>query len=342
MRKITILLATVFIALTGYAQENRAVFLGDGLSDATAYEIRTPAQLARLAEMVNSGDAVAGGSYFKLTADIDLSSYGSRWNSGKGWIPIGTASHSFSGHFNGANHTINGLYINDSELDFAGLFGVIIGGGTVQNLNVEVNITGGNHVGGITGGIGYYSGIINCSVTGNVSGGVSVGGVAGQSSGTVTNCYATSAVSGSDIVGGVVGSVSHNGIVTGCYAAGAVSGNFSVGGVAGHLYQSRIENCAALNPSITRLSGDYTNFGRVAGHNEEGTLAGNAAREDMFIIDDISSNSDDSGLDGVSLSRDIIARDGTIGGRFTESNGWNIENGKLPELIRQFSLRVEN
>ena len=36
MRKITLLLATVFMAITGYAQENRALFSGDGLSDSAA------------------------------------------------------------------------------------------------------------------------------------------------------------------------------------------------------------------------------------------------------------------------------------------------------------------
>ena len=70
MRKITLLLTTVCMALTGYAQENRALFSGDGLSDSTAYEIRTPAQLARLAELVNAGNADYSGRYFKLAATM--------------------------------------------------------------------------------------------------------------------------------------------------------------------------------------------------------------------------------------------------------------------------------
>ena len=334
MKQIIIILTTASIAFTSYAQDNRAVFSGDGFSDITAYEISSAAQLAKLAELVNAGNTDYDNKYYKLTVDIDLSAYGSRWNNGKGWIPIGTALSAFSGHFNGNNHKIIGLYINDRDLDFAGLFGVIIGGGSVKNLSVEVNINGGNNAGGITGGIGYYSNIISCSVTGDVLGGVSVGGIAGQSSGTITNCYATSEVRGVDIIGGVVGNLSHNGLITSCYATGAVNGNFSVGGIAGHLYQSTVENSAALNPSVTRLLGEYTNFGRIAGHNEEGTLTGNAAREDMVVIDAISTNSDGASLDGVALIRDIIARDGTIGGRFTESNGWNVQNGKLPEHIR--------
>jgi len=106
MKKIIILTATVLIAYTSYSQNERAAtFSGAGLSDSVAYEIRTPAQLARLAELVNRGDTIAR-SYFKLTADIDLSAYGTRFNNGKGWIPIGTATNAFSGHFNGNNHTV--------------------------------------------------------------------------------------------------------------------------------------------------------------------------------------------------------------------------------------------
>ena len=329
MRKTTLFIATVCMAITLHAQSGRAVFSGNGLSDSTAYLISTPAQLARLAELVNSGDSISG-KYFKLTADIDLSAYGSGFNGGKGWIPIGSFTAPFSGHFNGSSHTVSGLYINDSELEFAGLFGVIIGGGTVQNLNIEVNITAKHNVGGIAGGIGYFSGITNCSVNGAVSGGVSVGGIAGHTGGSINNCYAAGAVNGNDIVGGIAGSVGHNAIVTGCYAAGEISGVYCVGGVAGHLYQSTVENCAAFNPVITRVSGVYTEFGRVAGHNEEGTLSGNAAREDMVVIDDVVTNQNGAGLNGVDINRDIISRDGTIGGRFTESNGWMVTNGKLP------------
>jgi hypothetical protein len=235
MKQVIILLATLCTAFTTNAQDRRAAgifFSGNGLSNTTAYEINTPAQLAKLAELVNSGDPIAD-KYFKLTADIDLSAYGSRWNNGKGWIPVGNALSAFTGDFNGNNHKISGLYINDRELEFAGLFGVIINFGAVENLNVDVNITGGNHAGGIAGGVGYYSTITNCSVTGNVSGNVSVGGIAGQISGSMSNCYSATAVNGNDIVGGIAGSVSHNGSVTSCYATGAVSGNFCVGGVAG-------------------------------------------------------------------------------------------------------------
>ena len=332
MKKITLLLATVFIAFTGYAQNERAAFSVNDfiVSDTIVYDISTAAQLARLSEQVNAGESNVG-DYYRLTADIDLSAYGARFNNGKGWIPIGTALSSFTGHFNGNNHTIKGLYINDAELEFAGLFGVIINGGTVQNLNVEVNITGKNHAGGISGGAGYYSAITNCGVTGSVSGGVSVGGVVGQVSGSITNCYAAVSVAGSDIIGGIAGSVSHNGVVTGCYVAGSVSGNFRVGGVAGQLYLSTVENCAAFNTAITRVSGDYTEFGRIAGYNEEGTLTGNAAREDMIVINEIVSHSDSASLNGVAVNKDIAVRDATIGGRLTQTNGWNVE--KVEKLI---------
>jgi hypothetical protein len=51
----------------------------------------------------------------------------------------------------------------------------------------------------------------------------------------------------------------------------------------------------------------------------------------MVVIDNVVTNSNGASLDGVAVSKDIIARDGTIGGRFTEENGWKVEDGKLPE-----------
>ena len=82
-----------------------------------------------MAQMVNSENATYNGSkYYKLMADISLYTYGSGYNGGKGWIPIGNTTSSatcFSGTFDGNNHMISGLYINDpaGTLYFYGLFG---------------------------------------------------------------------------------------------------------------------------------------------------------------------------------------------------------------------------
>jgi hypothetical protein len=172
------------------------------------------------------------GKIIILTNDIDLSAYGSgsKFNKGKGWIPI----RRFSGVFDGNNKKIRGLYINDSTLDDAGLFGVI---GSVKDLGVvDVNITGKDDVGGVAG-VGYGS---NCYSTGTVTGKDNVGGVVGK--GDVNNCYSTGTVTGKDNVGGVVGS----GTVSNCYSTGTVRGENNVGGVAGAstlMNSDSISNC---------------------------------------------------------------------------------------------------
>ena len=60
-------------------------FVGNGLSATTAYEINTPAQLACLARLINVGATpyANNDTYYKLTADIDLSDYGAGFNGGK-------------------------------------------------------------------------------------------------------------------------------------------------------------------------------------------------------------------------------------------------------------------
>ena len=74
----------------------------------------------------------------KLMNDIDCSNTVD-WNSGAGFKPIS----SFSGSFDGQNHTITGLFINrPGEFD-VGLFGSTATGSEIKNVGLEdVDITG--------------------------------------------------------------------------------------------------------------------------------------------------------------------------------------------------------
>ena len=63
-----------------------------------------------------------------LTADITLTGE---------WTPIGTAlDNSYTGTFDGGNHTISGLTVTGSD-EYAGLFRYIGSGGTVKNVKLE-------------------------------------------------------------------------------------------------------------------------------------------------------------------------------------------------------------
>lgn len=286
-----------------------------------SFVIRTADQLAGLAHLVNSGTDFSGKT-IKLENSIDLSDYAEDWNDGKGWTPIGQADAIFKGHFDGNNKTISGLYINDSKLDYAGLFGCI-DSGSVKNLGlVNVVVKGQNHVGGIAGKL-YTDGwssethgyndcamIKNCFVTGTVEGVASVGGIAGSISCSYTNdCYSSAAVTGKSSVGGIVGSAGLCGVEN-CYSTGSVSGDKNVGGIAGNFtrgtlftsyatgqisgsdcvggivgknnFLNIVRECVALNDSVSGT----TNVGRIAGYNEEDSqLQTNYALDCMAIFE---------------------------------------------------------
>ena len=116
-----------------------------------------------------------------LTDDIDLT--------GKEWTPIGDYENRYTGTFDGGNHTITGLTINQYG-NYVGMIDFLDSGGTVQNLTLEnVNITGGDIVGSVVGD--NYGTVTACyHASGNVSGTSNVGGVVGYNiSGTLTACY---------------------------------------------------------------------------------------------------------------------------------------------------------
>ena len=231
------------------------------------YQISTADQLKALAEAVNGGEAYSG-TYFKLTDDINLN--GSEDNQ---WTPIGDESKAFDGTFDGDGHEITGLYIDDPDSAYQGLFGYVGSGGTVKNLSVSGNISVRGFVGGI---VGLNKGTVeNCYNTGSVTGNYYVGGIVGRNYGTVKNCYNTGSVTGNyrngGHVGGVVGSNEDGGTVKNCYNTGnvkdetnGISNTGYVGGVVGDNYGSgTVENCY----NTGSVTSEGQNVGGVVGYN---------------------------------------------------------------------------
>jgi hypothetical protein len=252
-------------------------FFGKGTNE-DPYQINTADKLAKLSELVNTGDTNYNDKYYKLTANLDLSVYGENWDNGKGWTPVGTETHPFKGIFDGNDNKISGIFIN--RTGYTGLFG-FVNGGMVQNLGLlEVSIIGGNRVGGIAGSVGVGGSVTNCYATGTVSGNAFVGGIAGsvEVGGSMTNCYVTGAVSGGGYVGGIAGDV--YGSMINCFATGAVSGVDRVGGVAGSIvYPGSVTDCYATGTvSGNAFVGGVTGFVSVSVTNcyTTGTVSGNA------------------------------------------------------------------
>ncbi len=101
---------------------------------------------------------------YRLYSDIDCSDTIS-WNSGAGFLPIGT----YTGTFDGYNHTISNLYILRNTSDNIGLFSTI-NGGSIKNLYLQNSqFIGDEYVGSIVANV-VNSTIINIHVTnGSVS-----------------------------------------------------------------------------------------------------------------------------------------------------------------------------
>ena len=232
------------------------------------YEISNAGQLYWFADKVNNDNATYGNANAILTKDIVvnenlLSSLlfdesGAVTNGGtfRSWTPIGwydnydfpnVVDYPYTGTFDGQNHTISGLYFNDINTSYVGLF--CNNRGTIQNVGVVDSYFNGTNVSGVCG-LNEGGTIENCYNTGTVSGAEcsTVGGVCGRNAqnGTISNCYNTGTVSAGPEanIGGVCGR-NEGGTIENCYNTGAVSGAVyaNVGGVCGCINWGTIANC---------------------------------------------------------------------------------------------------
>ncbi|AGA68937.1 cell wall-binding protein [Desulfitobacterium dichloroeliminans LMG P-21439] len=294
------------------------------------YLIYSAADLKDMADRVNSDmDNDYAHSYFRLEKDIDLSTYGQGYDNGKGWTPIGSFDHPFGGFFDGNGKTIKGLYINNSDKDYVGLFGYI-DNGTVQKVALDGgSVSGNSYVGGMVGF--NLAGILqSCISAGITSGsGLNIGGMVGHmENGRVENCISSGNISGTNTnVGGVVGYVK-SGTVEGCISLGNISGtNTHAGGVVGFSQSGTVKNCAALNLFIE----GSLSWGRVTSEAKD-TLSSNYAYSGMKVNGNTVSGTDNN-LNGAdkniatllrgSFWRETIELDETV---------WSIGDNSLPYL----------
>lgn len=181
------------------------------------------------------------------------------------WTPVGNNIYAYTGTFDGKGYTVSGLYFNNPNSSFVGLFGFIGANGKISNVGVldsyfqfrwyGAGVCGINNgelqncsnsstvIGNMEQGIGgvcgenNYDGIIeNCFNEGTVSATVSdhtiyvsggVGSVCGiNKMATIKSCYNTASVSGEDAVGGVCG-INDRGTTTNCYYLS----NAAIGGI---------------------------------------------------------------------------------------------------------------
>lgn len=273
---------------TSYKDENGNVW----------YTIRTKDELEWFANWVNGTYTYENGkaekhpnANAKLLNDIILNTgvLGTDGNLNNGtfkqWTPIGdnnnTYNHAyFTGTFDGDGNTIYGLYVDNSNKNYVGLFGYVQSGGIIQNVNIaDSYVSGSRYVGLLCGTNGEDlitegGTISNCNVSGTVKGaGISIGGLCGNNAGTITDCSNTGKVTGNDrYVGGVCG---YNcGTVQRSSNAGSVTGTSGyVGGICGsNTYYGRGNSKKPAQISSCTNTGNVTDsnecVGGVCGYND--------------------------------------------------------------------------
>ncbi|WP_462282664.1 M26 family metallopeptidase [Ruminococcus champanellensis] len=182
------------------------------------YEISNAGQLYWFAGLISGTltDGTAQDSYASamLIADIvvnqNVLKADGTLNEGtyRSWTPIGKESARFYRTFDGNNHTISGLYYDNSDSTgkMIGLFGYI-NGGTVKNVGViDSYINGYEFIGGISGYM-LKGTITNCYFKGTAIANAYIGGICGLNSDTISNCYSMASLQGGEYTGGIAGRV---------------------------------------------------------------------------------------------------------------------------------------
>lgn len=210
-------------------------------------EINNVQDLERFAEIVSGGNNYTGKTV-TLKKDIDLS--GKYNQDSESWITIGTSDSdvgmkAFAGIFDGENHTISGLYINEKN-PVQGLFGAVTG--TVQNLSVE----------------------------GEVNGSSIVGSIAAWSSGKIVNCHSNVIIKAEREAGGIVGTLSNGGNISNCSNSGSIEVKDKetyAGGIAGNNNGGEIFNCSNSGNIMNGVNGFRNKLGGIVGYLDSGEVS---------------------------------------------------------------------
>lgn len=191
--------------------------------------------------------------------------------------------------------------VKSSEGSYAGgLVGELYKGGSVKDVDVNIDVDGGDMVGGLIGVTGELVKIDNSFARGNVKGGRYAGGLIGYAKkGTVrggaiiNNVGATGNVKGERTAGGLIGGSIQATLFEG-YAEGNVTGEVGVGGLVGTLSGGRLESVYATGDVV----GTETQIGGLVG--SMGSNGGNPLIKDAYATGNVVGGDDRvAGLVGI-------------------------------------------
>lgn len=200
-------------------------------------------------------------AHYKLMNDLDLTEWIAEESPRQGWAPIGNSENeSFTGVFDGNNHSIGGLFINKPNVTNVGLFGYV-DGAIIHNITLnQPNIIGKENVGAVVG-YGKNVKITNVILNQPIINGASnnIGGLAGtiNYSNAIDNKIdrinifnATIEASGSNNVGSLFG-YSNQCDIDNIYIKNTkVKGYYYVGGMVGLSESCNIHNISIINPNL--------------------------------------------------------------------------------------------
>lgn len=249
------------ITAVSEADNKEAKLEGEGTT-AAPYLVKSAEELKFVAEKVNAGEAGYATAVYKQTENINLN--GSKENP---WTPIGTADKKFTGTFIGTGFEITGLYIDNADLENAGLFGYIAAPAKLEGITINgAKVNGKSNVGAIAGAA-FTGSATKCTVKGKIeiSGNYKVGGMFGggyisitdssvtaENGSTVTGIYKANDLEG-DNVGGLIGFRGEGNTKTeGCSVSGVtVAGTRKVGGLIGSAFADNITSgCSVKGVSL--------------------------------------------------------------------------------------------
>lgn len=185
------------------------------------YQISSPADLCKFAEIVNGGESNASAA---LNVDLDMKDFS------EAFTPIGLQKKPFTGKFNGNGHTVSNLHITGK--DNVGFFGTVGSGAMIQNLNLDAScsVTGDNYVAGLVGYMRTYKLTIDkCSTAATVTarGGYAAGFIGYTlklASVTLQDSYNLGRVQADSMAAAMVAPSEGKLNITDCYNAGKVTG----------------------------------------------------------------------------------------------------------------------
>lgn len=208
------------------------------------------------------------------------------FTAGNGWLPIGHDTgnidlytfegNMFEGVFNGNDHSISNLYINNENQCFVGLFGNLSIKAQISNLHLkDVSIQGKYYAGALSGWS--ESEITNCTSSGTVYGIRHIGGLTGSNCGKIRHSSSSATVNSSSTVasldsraGGLAGNNLRSGVIEQCYSTGEVNAFNNLGGLIG-MNWGKVANCYSTS-AVNIISKAHNYTGGLIGTLEEGTI----------------------------------------------------------------------